>query len=205
MKNVQTTFNSPFLYNIYQYPGESAVCPIWISILWVLWGKFLAFLCHRSIAGSGSLKDIVQHPQHKSQLPRSSLCLQITNYCGTCHSPSAGLLRNTKKKNGTEIKTNKQKRNYCKMLPQASYITATLIQSWPWAAFHLNAGHGLANHGSGEQLMSSSSQGKLCSHTGTGATPEWVPSNMEHVDVESLAPNGQIPSLMGQGNSQSEP
>lgn len=169
----------------------------------VYWGKFLPLPQSRSIAEPGSLKDIVQHPLHKSQFPRSSLCLQITNYCGICHSPSAGLSRNTKKQNGTEtLKKKKVKKEllhwrHCKMLPQPSYIIATLIQSWPWAAFHLNPGHGLANSGSGVHLMSSRSQGKLCPHTWTGAAPEWMPSNTEQCGCWVLGTKWSHPLLAG--------
>lgn len=54
-----------------------------------------------------------------------------------------------------------------------------LIESWPWAAFHWNAGHGLASRGSGVHLTHSSSQGKLCPQIWAGAPPEGMSSNME--------------------------
>lgn len=63
---------------------------------------------HRSIAEPGGLEEIPWHPRHRSRFPRSSLCLQITNYCGSCHSPSAGLSRNTRSKK--QQKCNKSKK-----------------------------------------------------------------------------------------------
>lgn len=127
---------------------------------------------NRSIAEPGSLKDIVQHPWHKSQFLRSFLCLQITNYCGTCHSPSAGLSGNTKKQNGTEKKKEKKKAKkevlhwrQCKML------------------------HGLAICGSGVHTGAPAAKESSVLRYGLGLLQSGSPQTWSSMGVQSLTLN----------------
>lgn len=161
------------------------------------------FPCHGtgallSLADQSTLSSIHSKSHGFPGAPSASK-LQITVALVTVHQQG---FQETQRSKMEQKCKERQKRNYCigdsgKMLPQPSSIIATLIESWPWAAFHLNAGHGLANHGSGGNPMSSSSQGKLCPQTWNGADPEWTSSNMEQPGCWVLGTKWSHPLLAG--------